>query len=157
MKFKKMAEEQIQRDVEKLNGYLSAIEMMNITDNISVEYTFIRLPQERTLLKSVEKQITEIYPDAIIADWHVSLEQVSENQLFDNINIWFFRFGKAAALKNEFPALCAGYMDMLKKIIYAPNIYRVTMRPPVWYAIDWDTFVFDTKNGSFLQEFNFDS
>lgn len=157
MRFKEMTEEQIQLDIEKINGYLSAIEMMNIAANICVDYTFIRLPQKHTLLESVESEIAQIYPDTIISNWHIKLEQICESQLSDSINIWFFRFGKAVVLSDELSDLCTGFMDMMKQLIYTPNIYRVTMRPPVWYAIDWEIFVFETKNGLFLLDFNFDS
>ncbi|ARX35857.1 TPA: hypothetical protein U2R10_003558 [Proteus mirabilis] len=157
MKFKKMTEEQIQLDVEKINGFLSAIEMLNVADNIGVDYTFVRLPPERTLLKSVERNITAAYPDTIVANWHISLEQVNEKQLADNINMWFFHFGNAAILNDKLSALRPGFMDMLKQVVYAPNIYRVTMSLPVWYAINWDIFAFDTKNGFFLLEFNFNA
>ncbi|MFK3662111.1 hypothetical protein ACI2I2_16615 [Scandinavium sp. NPDC088450] len=157
MKFKKMTDEHIQLDVEKINGYLSAIETMNIADNIGVEYAFINLPQKLTLLQSIENNVANIYPGTIIANWHISLEEVNEHQLVDSLNTWFFCFGKAVTLKNELPALCAGFMDLLKQLVYTPAIYRVTMIPPVWYATDWETFAFDTDNGFFLLEFNFDT
>lgn len=157
MKYQKLTDEQIQLDVEKLNGYLCAIEMMNVAANTSVDYMFLRLPEKSTLLKSIESNIAAIYPDTVLANWHLSLEQVSESQLAASINTWFFHTGKAASLNHELASLPVGFMDLLKQLVYAPNIYRVTMIPPVWYAISWETFVFDSKNGFFLLEFNFDA
>lgn len=157
MTSKTLTDEQIQLDVEKLNGYLCAIEMMNVAANTGVDYMFLRLPEKNTLLKSIESNIAAIYPDTVLANWHLSLEQVSESQLTNSINEWFFCFGEAAALNNELSSLPVGFMDLLKQLVYTPNIYRVTMIPPVWYATGWETFVFDSKNGVFLLEFNFDA
>jgi len=157
MKLKKMTDEQIQLDVEKLNGFLCAVEAINAAANTGLDYTFIRLPDKHTLLKSVESHIAAIHPDTVLANWHISLDQVSENQLAASINEWFFRFGKAATLNDALDALPTGFMDILKQLVYTPNIYRVTMIPPVWYATSWETFVFDSKNGYFLLEFNFDT
>ncbi|EOW6515819.1 hypothetical protein ACOZX1_000995 [Cronobacter dublinensis] len=44
MSNKKLTNEQIQWDVEKINGYLCAVEAMNIAANIGVDYAFARLP-----------------------------------------------------------------------------------------------------------------
>lgn len=156
MKCKKMTDEQIQLDVERLNGYLCAIEVMNAAPNMGFEYRFIRLPEKHTLQGSLESHIDGLYADTVMAHWHISLEQVSENQLADSIRTWFFYAGKAEALEHVLNALPTGFMDMLKQLVYAPNIYRVAMSPPVWYATGWETFIFDTKNGFFLLEFNFD-
>lgn len=150
-----MTEEHIQLDVEKINGYLCAIEMLNDDTWAGVEYTFIRLAGKDTLLNSVERNIAATYPDTILANWHISLEQASENELIETIKRWFFYFGKAETLSNELNALPTGFMELLQQLIYPPNIYRVTMIPPVWYAVNWETFAFDTKNGFFLLEFSF--
>lgn len=157
MSNKKLTDEQIQWDVEKINGYLCAVEAMNIAANIDVDYAFARLPEKHTLRESVESKIAATYPDTVLANWHITLEPVPENQLRESIQKWFFRFGNAAQLSESLRSLPAGFMDILKPLLYTPAIYRIAMIPPLWYAIDWALFVFDTKNGLFLLEFNVDA
>ncbi|WP_223881511.1 hypothetical protein [Affinibrenneria salicis] len=94
MQLKKMADEQIQLDVEKLNGYLCAIKMMNAEAPTGVEYTFIRLPGKGTLLESIESNFAAIYPDTVLANWHISLDQVNENQLSTASMHGFFALAK---------------------------------------------------------------
>lgn len=157
MVFKKMTDEFIALDVEKINGYLCAIEAINTADNTGVEYKLIRLSEKETLLKSVESYISVTHPDTVLDYWHINLEQINEDHLSKSINTWLFRFGMAKKLHKKLISLQIGFMDVLKQLVYTPNIYRINMTPPIWYATDWEMFLFDSKNGFFLLEFNFDS
>ena len=157
MELERMNDDFIRLDVEKINGYLCAIESLNIVDCPRVDYSFTYLQKTASLLKSVESHIAGAYPDTLLEYWHINLDKINENQFYDSINTWFFQFCKAEIMRNQLTSLQVGFADLLSQLVYPLDVHRVNMIPPVWYATHWETFLMDSKNGCFLLEFSFDT
>lgn len=65
MQYKRMCDEFIKLDVEKINGYLCAIESLNGADYPKVDYSFTHLKNTGSLLKSIEDYIAATYPNEV--------------------------------------------------------------------------------------------
>jgi hypothetical protein len=156
MQYKRMSDEFIKLDVEKINGYLCAIESLNGVDYPKVDYSFTHLKNTGSLLKSIEDHIAATYPNTALDYWHIKIENISKSQFSDSIKTWFFRFGRAEVLRDQLKPLQDGFLELLNQLVHTPHIYRVNMIPPVWYATCWESILLDSDNGLFMLEFNFD-
>lgn len=157
MQCNRMNDELIKLDVEKINGYLCAVECLNRVNALRVEYSFTHINNSGSLLKSVQDHIAVAYPNTVIDYWHIEIEGINENQFNNSINTWFFLFGRAEVLCDQLKPLQDEFLDLLNQIVYTPHIYRIHMVPPVWYATSWELILLDSLNGSFILEFNFDA
>lgn len=146
----------LQLDIEKINGYLCAVEALNRPEYGGVEYTLILLQKKETLLKSMENYISTTYPHTVLDYWHINCEQLSDDEFSHRIRNWFSRFTSDETQANIFDNLECGFLDLLRPIVHIPNIYRVNMAPPIWYATDWETFILESNNAIVLLEFIFD-
>ncbi|MBJ3779700.1 hypothetical protein JFY47_04035 [Enterobacter asburiae] len=156
MQYKRMSDEFIILDVEKINGYLCAIESLNGADYPKVDYSFTHLKNTGSLLKSIEGHIAATYPNTVLDYWHIKIENINKSQFRESIKTWFFRFGRAEVLRDQLKPLQDGFLALLNQLVYTPQIYRVNMIPPVWYATCWELILLDSDNGLFMLEFNFD-
>ncbi|BBU96732.1 hypothetical protein [Providencia rettgeri] len=156
MKQKPMPKELVLLDVEKINGYLCAVESLNWAPNISPDYECTYVEDKTTLLSSVQSVIVRHSDKHPIEHWHVSLEPISENDMTKIMEEWFFQLGVAAKHSDLLKDLLVGFKDLIKPYTVGSSIYRVNMTPPIWYAIRWDNFVIHSRHGSLLFEFNFD-
>ncbi|MEQ1962606.1 hypothetical protein ABLB69_05400 [Xenorhabdus khoisanae] len=151
----KMLDENITLDIEKINGYLEAVGLMNHDDYVASDYFFVKLPDGKTLIDSVNTSILNDCDKFPIEYWHVTLEQISEEDLQAGIEKWFFRTDVAEKWKQSVPNLVPGLLDLLQSYVTTASIYKLNMTPPMWHAIRWDEFVLDSKHGRFLLGFNF--
>lgn len=156
MKQKPMPKELVLLDVEKINGYLCAVESLNWASNISPDYECTYVEEKTTLLSSVQSVIVRHSDKHPIEHWHVSLEPICENDMIKIVEEWFFQLGVAAKHSDLLKDLLIGFKDLIKPYTVGSSIYRVNMTPPIWYAIRWDNFVIHSRHGSLLFEFNFD-
>lgn len=156
MQYKRMSDEFIILDVEKINGYLCAIESLNEADYPKVDYSFTHLKNTGSLLKSIEDHIAATYPNTVLDYWHIKIENISKSQFRESIKTWFFRFGRAEVLCDQLKPLQDGFLALLNELVYTPQIYRINMIPPVWYATCWESILLDSDNDLFMLEFNFD-
>ncbi|HDN2512766.1 TPA: hypothetical protein P1K35_002969 [Providencia rettgeri] len=156
MKQKPMPKELVLLDVEKINGYLCAVESLNWAPNISPDYECTYVEEKTTLLSSVQSVIVRHSDKHPIEHWHVSLEPISEKDMIKIVEEWFFQLGVAAKNSDLLKDLLVGFKDLIKPYTVGSSIYRVNMTPPIWYAIRWDNFVIHSRHGSLLFEFNFD-
>ncbi len=155
MKCKPMSKELILLDVEKINGYLCAVESLNREPNVAPDYECTYVEEQATLLSSVQSVIIRHSDEHPIGHWNVSLEQISENDMIKIVEEWFFQLGIAAKHADLLKNLIVGFRDLIQPYTIGSSIYRVNMIPPIWYAIRWDNFVIHSKHGSLLFEFNF--
>lgn len=155
MKCKPMSKELVLLDVEKINGYLCAVESLNRETNVAPDYECTYVEEKATLLISVQSIIIRHSDEHPIEHWNVSLEQISENDMIKIVEEWFFQLGIATKHPDLLKNLVVGFRDLIQPYIIGSSIYRVNMIPPIWYAIRWDNFVIHSKHGSLLFEFNF--
>ncbi len=155
MKCKPMSKELVLLDVEKINGYLCAVESLNREPNVAPDYECTYVEEKATLLSSVQSVIIRHSDEHPIEHWNVSLEQISENDMIKIVEEWFFQLGIATKHPDLLKNLVVGFRDLIQPYTIGSSIYRVNMIPPVWYAIRWDNFVIHSKHGSLLFEFNF--
>ncbi|HHZ6969208.1 TPA: hypothetical protein ACWLU8_001303 [Morganella morganii] len=153
---KRVTDDMILLDVEKINGYLCAVESINCAPNVAADYQCLLLDEKVTLLESVQDGIIcgeDKYP---VEYWHISLQQTDLESLKQAVRSWFFRLGHAENLADKLDDLAVGFIDLIQPYTYGAAIYRVEMAPPVWYAIGWEIFVVHTKYGALLFRFSFD-
>lgn len=156
MKCKPMPKELVLLDVEKINGYLCAVESLNWAPNIAPDYECSYVEEKTTLLSSVQSVIVRHSDKHPVEHWHVSLEQISESEMIKIVEDWFFQLGIAAKYSDLLKDLVVGFKDLIQPYTVGSSIYRVNMIPPIWYAIRWDNFVIHSRHGALLFEFNFD-
>ncbi|EOX3825079.1 hypothetical protein ACPGAX_001332 [Enterobacter quasiroggenkampii] len=116
-----MSDELIKLDVEKINGYLCAVECLNRVNAPRVEYSFTHINNSGSLLKSVQDHIAAAYPNTVIDYWHIEIEGINENQFNDSIKSWFFLFGKAEVLCDQLKPLQDEFLDLLNQLVYTPS------------------------------------
>ncbi len=155
MKCKPMSKELVLLDVEKINGYLCAVESLNREPNVAPDYECTYVEEKATLLSSLQSVIIPHSDEHPIEHWNVSLEQISENDMIKIVEEWFFQLGIATKHPDLLKNLVVGFRDLIQPYTIGSSIYRVNMIPPVWYAIRWDNFVIHSKHGYLLFEFNF--
>lgn len=156
MNKKHMTDDRILLDVEKINGYLCAVESINRAPNVAADYQCLLLNEKATLLESVQHAITVGEEKHPVDYWHISLQQTDLAGLKQGAQSWFFRLGDAERLADKLGELIFGFFDLIQPYTYGATIYRVDMIPPVWYAIGWDIFIVHSKYGAFLIKFSFD-
>ena len=105
MQCKRMSDELIKLDVEKINGYLCAVECLNRVNAPRVEYSFTYINNSGSLLKSVQDHIATAYPNTVIDYWLIEIEGINENQFNDSIKTWLFLFGRAEVLRDQLKPL----------------------------------------------------
>lgn len=141
-------------DIERINGFLDAVGCINQEGEVYSDYSFLKLPYGMTLLDSINKNILDNYKKYPVEYWHLSLEPISVGELKKGIEKWFYRTSKAK--RNDWNEnFVNAFMDLLMPFMGSASIYRLNMKPPIFYAIDWEEFVISGKQGDFLLYFNF--
>ncbi|SFC98673.1 hypothetical protein [Pragia fontium] len=141
--------------VEKINGYLHLLELINHDCDRVSDYYIVKLEDGKSLLDSINKyhkSLTESFPPEY---WHPNLEIVN----FDDVEVtagrWFFEHEDLDSLhKNTRMSIMNGFYDMLFEIMDNFKVYRLITAPPIWYGSLYDEYIFESSYGNYLLHFS---
>ena len=148
--------------IEKCNGFLEAMALLNEGVNCGPTYTVELLPEapslEEALALYFSSQSTSNVPEQpaqawgiriqpLDADWRLGLEKV--------IHGWFFDIEYSPVTKFDGVSrmVTAAFMDLLVKLIAGGAAFGVHVSPPMWYEMTWRDFAFDCGNKRYLLHF----
>ncbi|MGY5957437.1 hypothetical protein ACUY4R_001626 [Kosakonia sp. BK9b] len=141
--------------VENLNGFMDALGTMNRDINRGSHYFMVKLEEGDTLRAAVaeyHRQQSEKHPPEY---WHPVFSETTWQHSERVAAAWFFEHSAMTTLPENIKSnLLADFHDKINEMMGKFRVFELITTPPVWYASNWDEFVFDSQYGRFLLHFS---
>ena len=148
-------------NISKLNGLLSGMEILNDGSNHMSDYAIYPLPDAASLMDSLGIYFSSREPPQPPAYWHIGVNPLNttwRDAVAESLLEWFF--------KQEFSPKVHGYnkqhyvsyvLKCLVDAIGEPEVFEVSVSPPVWYECLWQDFAFISPKGKWILHLGFSS
>lgn len=150
--------------LDHCQGMLDALALLNSeAADLCAIYELVRLPEAPELAMALGLRVEDHALNAISPArelpaplWRIATTPCERAQLEDICQRWFFssRHMQAAPGGRFRANLVAAFIESLDDMLAGYAMHKVTMTPPMWYAIHWDEIAFERGADRYLLHFS---